>query len=395
MRDFKVFVTISDVHIGKKSITAKEMKRQLKKNFFDVIRGFKYLDGIFVTGDISHTILSLNSDNANVYLWFVDEVYKLAKAKGATVIIVRGTLAHDNDQLSNVRHYINNDEGVDFRIYETFEETTIWDDYRVLILPDNQVKNTHDIEKFITKDKRYDLILGHGLTASMKFFVQESEAMPVKPYEYEVKDLCDSCKGPVLFGHIHQHQIFRKQFFYVGNFTVLERGIKDGGFLVGGIYDKDRTKWKVERYINPDSASYYDFKVGRSILASYSIDEIIEAIDELLKDTKENDLITLRITRGDELEESDKVYMLENRYRKDKRISVVKKVKTKKEEEHEEENKARHDKYAYTMDRNLDMSEILYRYYETDILPTLAEEYNTSRKLTLEDFRRVLKEDKS
>jgi len=395
MRDYKIFVSIADIHIGRRTITAKEMKRQLKTQFFDVINRFSRLDGIFVLGDTSHCILSLNSDYSNVYLWFFDQLYKTAKKKNATVVVVKGTPAHENDQLSNVHHYINNDDGVDFRIYETYEETTIWDDYKVLILPDVHVKNTSEITKYLTKDKHYDLILGHGLTSSMKFFVQESESMPMKTYEYEVKDLCDSCKGPVMFGHIHQHQIFRKQFYYVGNFTVLERGINDGGYLVGGICDSDRSKWKLERYINPESATYHEFKVGRSILSNYSIDEIIDAIDELLEGTKPNDLITLRITRGDALEESDKVYMLEARYRKDHRISIVKKVKTKKEEEHEEENKARHDKYAYTMDRNLDMSEILYRYYETDILPTLAEEYNKSRKLTLEDFRRVLKEDKS
>ena len=65
-------------------------------------------------------------------------------------------------------------------------------------------------------------------------------------------------------------------------------------------------------------------------------------MDELIKDCKDNDLITLRITRSDTLEDADKVYMIENRYRKDKRISIVKKVKSKKEEEHEKEKLRRH-----------------------------------------------------
>ena len=119
MRQYKIFAAIADVHIGIKHISAKEMKRQLKKNFFDVLKSFPVLDGIFVCGDISHTILSLNSDNAEVYLWFVDQIYKIARAKQSTVIIVKGTLSHDVEQLANVRHYVKNDDGVDFRIYET------------------------------------------------------------------------------------------------------------------------------------------------------------------------------------------------------------------------------------------------------------------------------------
>lgn len=392
MRDFKVIAALADLHIGLHRIPAATMKQQLKDHCLKPLKDMKYLDCIAICGDLLHTIISLNSDYSELYLWFIDKIYKIAKKRKAIVLILKGTPAHDNGQLSNIKSYINNEDGVDFRIYETIEEITLWEDYKVLILPDVKVADKKEFEKHLTKDKRFDLILGHGLVDSMQFFTQESESMPTKTYVFNTDDLIASSKGPVLFGHIHQYQCIKNHFYYIGPFTLLERGGTNSGFAVVGIYNKDRSKFKVEHYINPDAADYYDFEVTRKILANYPIDEIFEAIDELLEGTKSNDLITLRITRSDSIEDTDKVYMLESRYRKDRRISIVKKVKTKKEEISEKENQERKDKYSYIMDKNLSMSEILFKYYETEVLPTLPDKHSTAAKITEADFRRILKE---
>ena len=391
-RNFKIFAALADLHIGLNRITPGSMKKQLQEHCIKVLNELPYLDGIFILGDMLHTVVSLNSEYSQLYLWFVDQIYKIAKKKGSTVIIIKGTPAHDNDQLSNIRSYTHNDDGVDFRIYETIEEITIWDNYKILVLPDVKVKKDSEYTKHLTKDKKFDMILGHGLIDSMKFFTQESETMPTKSYTFETKDLIATSKGPVLFGHIHQYQHVKHHFYYVGPFTLLERGGTDAGYVIGGIYDEDRTKFKIEHYLNTDAADYYDFHISRNLLATYPIDEIFEALDDLIKDCKENDLITLRITRSDTLEDADKVYMLENRYRKDKRISIVKKVKTKKEEEHEKENKERKEKYSYVMDTNLSMAEILFKYYETEVLPTIPDKFSPAAKITENDFRRILNE---
>ena len=394
MRDFKIFVCLADLHIGNKNVPAKEMKRQLKEHFFKEVKKYKYLDGIFILGDILHTIVSLNSEYSEVYLWFIDQVYKLARKKNSTVIIIKGTQSHDNDQLSNIRSYTLNDDNVDFRIYEHVEEITIWDDYRALVLPDVKPKQLKDIDQFITCDKKYDIILGHGVIDSMKYFIQESEHTSTKTYVYEVDKLKQSCKGPILFGHIHQYQQIRDQFYYVGPFTLLERGGLNAGYVTVGMHNSDRTHFKVEQYVNPDSAEYLDLNINKKLMDEYPIDDIIEAIDEIIEDTKENDLITLRITKGDAIDSIDKIAMLESRYRSDKRISIVKKIKTKAEEESEQKNQERKDKFAYCMDNNLDMSEIMYRYYETEIIPTIVDKNSLAAKITLDDFKRILKEEK-
>lgn len=393
MRNFKIFVCLADLHIGNKNVSAKDMKKQLKEHFFKEVKNYKYLDGIFILGDILHTIVSLNSDYSEVYLWFIDQVYKLARKKKSTVIIIKGTQSHDNDQLSNIRSYMLNDDNVDFRIYEQIEEITIWDDYKVLVLPDVKIKKYADMDKYFITDKKYDIILGHGIIDTMRYFVQESEHMSSKTYVYPVENLKKACNGPILFGHIHQYQEIRDQFYYVGPFTLLERGGINAGYLTVGMYDNDRSKFKVEQYINPSSARYLDLNINKKIMDECAIDQIVEAIDDIISDTKENDLITLRIIRGDAIDSIDKIAILEARYRKDKRINIVKKIKTKSEEESEQKNKERKDKFAYCMDNNLDMSEIMYRYYESEIMPTLGDKNSLAAKITIDDFKRILKEE--
>lgn len=388
LRQYKIAACLADLHIGKKHVPAKEMKKQLKEVFFKKVEKFSVLDGIFILGDTSDTILSMNSEYANLYMWFASRIYRLAKSKGATVIWILGTASHDVDQLNNIKHYVTNDEGVDFRIYETVEETTIWGDYKLLILPDVRFKQLKDIDKRLEPD-RYDIILGHGTIAQMQFFQQESENAPTKQYVYDVDKLTAACKGPVLFGHIHSHLHFGR-FTYVGSFTLLERGSNGSGFDVLGIYDKDRSQYLLEHVDNPYSANYYEMVVDGDILGAYPIDEIIAAIDEVRDGAKENDLITLRIKRGDDISLADKVMLLENRYRNDKRFSIIKKIISKKEEEQLARFEERRTKYSYIKDESMPVPEILYTYYIQDMKPTIADQTSPEARLTEENFWDVL-----
>lgn len=389
MRDYKIFAAIADIHIGRQSISASSFKKQLKEHFLNVLKEIDPLDGIFICGDILHTIISLNSENAGLFYWFIEQVYKLAKKKNAVVIIIRGTIAHDAEMLDNIKIYQERDD-VDFRVYDTIEEITIWDDYKVLVLPDMKVKQLQDVDKYLDASGKYDLILGHGTIDSLQFAEQESEQLSLKTYYYDVDKLIDCCKGPILFGHIHQWQSILNHFYYIGSFTTLERGISQPGFVIGGIYNKDRRKFVINRHINTDGANYYELEVTKKLMTEYPIDEIMETIDEIVADAKENDLITLRIVRSDEKDGADKVLMLEDRYRKDKRFSIVKKVKSKKEEESEERNQALKDKYDYALDPSLSMADIVWRYYQEDFIPALPDPNADIAKLTEEMFKHVL-----
>lgn len=392
MREFKIFAAIGDIHIGMKNISAEDMKKQLKNQFIKPIEKLPYLDGIFIVGDLFHTIISMNSPYSQLAHWFINKVYKIAKKKKSTVIIVKGTISHDNDQLNNLIQYQYNDDGVDFRIYDTVTQITIWEDYNVLILPDIRVKNKKDILDYLDNENEYDLILGHGLIDKMEFFVQESEESHMKTVVYKSDKLMNSCKGPVIFGHIHQFQHINNKFFYTGSFTLLERGITNPGFLICGIYDPDRTKFCVERYSNTDAPVYHNWEIDEEMLAEIDITELMSALDTMVSELNDNDIVTLRIKRGDSISDSDKVLMLDTRYRSDKRIKITKSISTKGLREQEAKAVEDIEKYSYLFDENLPMGEMMWRYFDEDIKPTITDPSSKIASITKEDFDKMLED---
>ena len=84
--------------------------------------------------------------------------------------------------------------------------------------------------------------------------------------------------------------------------------------------------------------------------------------------------------------------LLENRYRKDHRFSIIKKIKNAREQEKESEQKKRKDKFAYLMDESMELPSILYTYYIDEVKPTLPDRNSLAASLLLEDFERALKE---
>ena len=392
---FKIIAAMADLHIGLKRVSADSLKDQLKKHFFKPLNEIYQLDAVLILGDILHTIISLNTEYSELFNWFISKLYRLGQKRKCPIVIVKGTLSHDNDQLNNIKHYQYNDDGVDFRVYESIQEIELFKDFKVLVLPDVRVKDTKEIDKLF--EKKYDMIIGHGLVDAMKFFVQESESSPAKVYVFDSDKLIECSRGPILFGHIHQFQHIRHKFYYVGPFTLLERGGHDAGFAIVGIDSKHHDKFRVEHYINPDSARYYDIDVSKDILVEATAQELIEAIDNIIADAKEHDLITLRITRDEQLESSEKVLMLESRYRSDKRISIVKKIKTKKDEEREKRDAERISRYSYILDTSTDgdpnqkMAEIMYRYYTEDIKPKFKDQSCEEANIPIDEFIDVFK----
>ena len=388
-KDFKIIAAMADLHIGLRRIPADSLKDQLKHHFFEPLNKIYQLDAVVILGDVLHTIISLNTDYSELFNWFISKLYRLGQKRKCPIIIIKGTISHDNDQLNNIKHYQYNDDGVDFRVYDEVQEIELFKDFKVLVLPDVRIKEAKDIEKFL--DKKYDMIIGHGLIDAMRFFVQESETSPAKAYVFDSDKLMDCSRGPVLFGHIHQYQHIRHKFYYVGPFTLLERGGYDAGFAIVGIDNKDHTKFRVEHYVNPDSAKYYNIDVTKDIITDASAQEIMEAIDEIIEDAKENDLITLRITRDDQLESSEKVLMLESRYRSDKRFSIIKKIKTKKDEEREKRDADKIARYSYISDPNEGLAEIMYRYYTEDVKPKFKDPMCEEANIPIDEFIDVFK----
>jgi hypothetical protein len=365
--DFKIITIISDIHLGKRIVTAKEMVDMLEKNFFKPLDNMARLDAIVVTGDITDAMLTLHSDYAKAFVYFGDRLYGFAK-KGVEIHIVDGTYTHDLDHLELYTHYTE-DKNVVFRMYTDFTVGYMFDSYRVLFLPDKKVNTKkRKVVDNLLKDE-YDLIFGHGEVDKLKFPYQESENDSVNPYIFPLDKMCKMCKGPIMFGHIHTHTVYKKKFYYVGSFTKLERVNGTHGFLVCAIYDYDRTKFKVEQYINDDSIEYYEIEMDERDFKKHDTFEMISAIKSFVMDCKPNDIFTIRIKLSDKEDLTSHLYQIEDAFKSNKKISIVKKLISSVKEDRVNKIKEKKARLGYLHDESMSEEEIIYKYFVEEVKP--------------------------
>ena len=56
-------------------------------------------------------------------------------------------------------------------------------------------------------------------------------------------------------------------------------------------------------------------------------------------------------------------------------------------------NQEKREQFSYILDNNLSLSEIMYNYYQTEVLPGIEDKSSATAKITLQDFKRILREE--
>jgi len=101
----------ADFHFGKKS-NPDRLYNELQNEFITTLKEFKP-DIIELAGDLTDKKLTLNAD-ATIYCnRFMDDIYGFTR-NGTTVLLIHGTLSHDNMQINSYGHYASDK----FRIYK-------------------------------------------------------------------------------------------------------------------------------------------------------------------------------------------------------------------------------------------------------------------------------------
>lgn len=362
----KVGVTIGDIHIGVKLITPQEIKTQLYEEFIKPVDSMAILDYIAIAGDLAHCQLSFDSAYAEVYLWFIDTVAKICKSRHIPLIICRGTLSHDFDQLNNIRFY-EKDKDLDIYIVEhpTVIETA---GLKFYVLPDIYVKSDKDEASIYDyPDNAFDIIIGHGSITETQFIKQEAEHTIAKNIVYNSKQLTRMTKGPIMFGHIHSPLKFRNQIYYTNSFTRFAHGEEaPKGYLVS-IYLPNEEKFMVERVINKLAFNLNTYKIKHVEFEKHEVENIIERILHFIK--KHNvDRLALDVQYLDTDRNAAKIHIIKNFFNTGKYSKIVNKMKfkamTMKEAEIEEtkETTLEQNSQSYLLDPSLTFTEKLHRF---------------------------------
>ena len=301
MRGFKTeytIVSIGDLHFG--ASDPKTLLYELQKEFIEYLERMEVIDLIVIVGDLLHNKLSLNSLTARLTMEFLRRLIKVAREKSSKLRIIKGTESHDNKQLELLDIITSIDNSVDIKTISSVMEEDIFDNLKVLYIPEEYVMNKEDYYKDFFKNN-YDLIFGHGLFHETSFHAinQESEITHPKAPIFDSKKFIDICRGPIFFGHIHKSQSIKNRIFYTGSFTRWCYGEEeDKGFYIT-TYNTETNDFK-EEFIKNKLANLYNTVTIDILDVTSEIDKQFEIINRIIDDSRDtNTRIVLNIDNNE------------------------------------------------------------------------------------------------
>lgn len=373
-------VVINDLHFG---IDATQRMYSELHQFTDFLKEKEGLQLLVFDGDYFDRKLSVMDTATYLAVKFFDEVLKICKEKGIVVRMVNGTRSHELDQIHIFESH-ESDDDVDFRIIRTVQEEGLLG-MHVLYIPEEYPDDEQAYyADFKEKEKRYNVIFGHGTWDFVSFDSQiahasqtNTKSAPVFMYD-EWKHTIP--EGFITFGHIHGRNVYGNKIYYCGSFSRWGFGERSARGFTYFEYDLDEKKYKVEFIDNTEAPTYEEISV-KTIegidFENQDIEKITKAIDfEIAK----NDYTAIDLTGLSE----ENIAILKKAYQKNPNIkikAIAKSAKTLNESVEKAEEFA---KYSYITKKTLPLNQTVQKFCKEDL--------NT--EIELDKIDKILEEDK-
>lgn len=204
-------VSIADIHFG--VLDPKYMYETLTEQFTKRLYGINF-DILAVCGDIFDSKFMSNNPIVSYALLFINDLVNLCANKNASLVLLAGTMSHDNGQLSLFYHHMQN-KMADVRIVEDIKFENI-KGARVLCIPEKYGLPEEEYKKVLFESGGYDLCLLHG---TLKNSFKGSEIATLSSNHAPVFGLESfiNCGGPILCGHYHIAGCYQEYMYYNGS----------------------------------------------------------------------------------------------------------------------------------------------------------------------------------
>lgn len=274
------FSHIADIHFG--AVSADKLYFELKEKYIEVIKKKEFLDCIFIAGDLFHRRIDVNSPHFKSFVLFLNDLFDVAKEKKAKVRIIKGTDSHDYNQLDYIRPMVSK-YNVDCRLITTVEKEDLFEDVKVLYIPEECITNAKEYYQPYFEDT-YDVIVAHGLITETCFSAktQESEITMSKAPILDSKVLMSICKGPILMGHIHSAMVIKDKIYYSGSFTRWKHGEENPKGFNHVVYNPETGEYLVQ-FIENDYAKKYNTMVVDVKNDKDDVTTIVDNVSKLIE----------------------------------------------------------------------------------------------------------------
>lgn len=301
--------TIVSAHISDIHFPVMDPRKQydiLCDQFIYKLQLLNQLNLVCINGDLFDHKVMTSSDATYYASLFIAKLVELCKDKNATLIILQGTISHDNNQIKMYYHYMERMD-VDVRIVTNIQFETV--KYtRILCIPEfnNLAEEVYD--RYLNKSGFYDMCIMHG---NFKGAVYEDS--PSNSRIFTIDDFIN-CRGPIISGHIHKPGCHSGHFYYCGSpYRWRFDDDHDKGFILM-VMDTVSRNYQIEN-IPIISDSY------KTIHLEGLINDAKDTIDYIEKYKKDNLIDNLRIKFAKDIDMTSK--MILNNYFRDRNDIVL------------------------------------------------------------------------
>lgn len=269
-------IVISDIHFG--ASDPELLKNELTNLFLYYLYNMKTISFIIITGDYFDHKIYLNEKTSDYAVAFMDKLVEISKKHKCPIRIIYGTESHEVNQY-NIFSMYEMDTTIDFKVIHTVEEEELLKDLKVLYIPEEFIFSKKDYYKnYLDNNKKYNYIFGHGIINEIMVIASHSmqkektndrKKVPV----FTARELLESCKGQVYFGHYHINSNIKNKIFYTGSFSRWIFGEEEPKGFYHITYDIEKEKYTqkfIENYLSPKYITY-TYGYNSSILESEEI----------------------------------------------------------------------------------------------------------------------------
>lgn len=278
MRKFN-YVPIGDIHLGHPKNDTSYIIKSLKRFLRRFNRQIKFLDAIFITGDLFERALMTDSeDYLKIVKWF-SELVTICIANNIKLRLLEGTNSHDSKQPKVLYENYKDIKGLDIKYFNTIDVEYMEEfDINILYVPDvndKPAKERYSDMRNILKSKgleKADIAMIHGATRHQLPIITE--------HTHQEEDLLSIVKYFIHINHIHIPSVYSR-ILAGGSPERLKHGEEeDKGFIHAQVSEKEEETYF--RFIkNTRARVFKTFKFPNKELTNIDIDNLYKELDKL------------------------------------------------------------------------------------------------------------------
>lgn len=358
-------LNIADIHFGAMKPDQLLYELEIIDEFIE--EAHDIIDMIIINGDYWDSKLGLYSKSAIAGINWITELVTKCNYKNIQVVIYKGTLSHDDDQLEIFRSLEESMKRFTVITENTFMK--IENGPNLLFLPDENMNLDEYYIKYIdnylrNEDIHIGFFHGNADFVMKNFMTQESELNSVNSVMFEYDYWNKIIKGPMIAGHWHTY-MQKGNWYYVGSYSRWKYGEEDPKGALFLSYNTDTNEWFTERIINYRAPQYLSYTIATELYNS--VEDYLAIIEKIRVSLEEIvDLhVKIEILITDDKQENDSyIQLIKDSFVGNKRtkITIKNKIEKDKREVKKQEERKEIAKYGFIMDGGLSESEIFQRF---------------------------------